>query len=230
MKQIPDDEGITTGIKPLDNILGNGFQEATVILIYGEATTGKTTLCINTALHHLKQTPTAQAIYIDSDRKLNIDRLNQMFQHTAPHALHRIHIHTPESFSEQAETLEQLPETTHNDLLIVDSITGLYRVTTGSEQETYQANKELNRQLGYITEMARKTGVTAILTGQVRSILDTKDIEPVAPRLLEYWATTVLKLEKTSKTGQRQATLEKPRRTHSTLFLELTDEGVTASP
>jgi len=229
VKQLPDDDGITTGIQLLDNILGDGFQQAAVNFIYGEATTGKTTLSINTALHHLKHTPTAQAIYIDSDRKLNVDRLNQMSQHIAPRALHRIHIHTPESFSEQAETLEQLPETTHNDILIIDSITGLYRVTTGSEQETYRANKELNRQLGYITEMTRTTGVTAILTGQVRSILDSKDIEPVAPRLLEYWATTIIKLEKTTKTGQRQATLEKPQRIHSTIYLELTDEGVTTA-
>jgi hypothetical protein len=73
--------------------------------------------------------------------------------------------------------------------------------------------------------MALKKDITFILTGQVRNVLDTFNIEPVAPRLLYYWSNTILKLEKTLKPNQRQITIEKPDRSPNTLYFSLSDKG-----
>ena len=216
---------VRTGVGSLDALMGGGFTPAAVNVVYGEAAAGKTTLCISAALGHLAEHRASNAYYIDSDNKLNIGRLTQMAQPRGLGLLRRLHLHIPKSFREQEETLESLPPLDPLDLVVLDSVTGLYRGETGDEEQTYRLNKELNRQLGYITEMARARGATFILTGQVRSILDTQQVEPVAPRLLGYWGSLVLKLERAPRPGVRQATLEKPR--GGTVYLALGETGLT---
>ena len=219
---------VGAGVASLDALLGGGFAPAAVNVVYGEAATGKTTLCVSAALSHLGRHRACDVYFIDSDNKLNIGRLTQMARPWGPGVLRRLHLHVPGSFREQGETLESLPGLGPLDLVVVDSVTGLYRGETGDEERTYRVNKELNRQLGYITEMARGGGATFVLTGQVRSILDTQLVEPVAPRLLGYWGSLVLRLERAPRPGVRQATLERPR--GGAVYLALGDAGLEAVP
>jgi DNA repair protein RadB len=175
-----------TGIQPLDEVLGGGFHAQAINLIYGEATTGKTTLSLTTVFHHLSINRSAKAVYLDIDNKLNASRLEQIAEAQGENLLPRIQLFTPESYSRQGDALEHLPELRLGDLLVIDSLTGLYRGETEDAEKTFRVNKELNRQLGYLSEIAKTTGSTMLLTGQVRSILDTRQVEPVAQRLLRY--------------------------------------------
>jgi DNA repair protein RadB len=217
---------VRTGVGPLDALMGGGFEPGAVNVVYGEAATGKTTLCLTSALTHLGEHRAAQAYVVDSDGKINVGRLTQMARPRGLGLLRRLHLHVPGSFREQEETLESLPALGPLDLVIVDSVTGLYRGEVGDEERTFQANKELNRQLGYITEMAASRGVTFVLTGQVRSVPETQVVEPVAPRLLRYWGALVLRLEATARPGLRQATLEKPPGRQGAVYLALGEAGV----
>jgi DNA repair protein RadB len=216
---------VPTGIPPLDNLLGGGFHGSAVNLVYGEATSGKTTLTLTTALHHLQQNRSTKAVYLDIDNKLNVGRLQQLASIDG-NLLRRLNLYTPDSFDDQSDAFEQLPDLNERDIVIIDSITGLYRGETEDTESTFEANKELNRQLGYITEIAKTTGAAILLTGQVRSILDTSQIEPVAQRLLRYWSTTILKIEKTSFTSNRQVTMEKPEGIRSPIILTINSSGI----
>ena len=216
---------VPTGIPPLDNLLGGGFHGSAVHLIYGKATSGKTTLTLTATLHHLGQNRSAKAVYLDIDNKLNVGRLQQIAS-IDENVLKRLNLYTPDSFDDQSDAFEQLPDLSQGDIVIIDSITGLYRGETEDTESTFEANKELNRQLGYITEIAKTTGAAFLLTGQVRSILDTSQIEPVAQRLLRYWSTTILKLEKTSLTSNRQVTMEKPQGIRSPIILTINSSGI----
>lgn len=218
---------ISSGIPSLDNLLGGGFHSQAINLIYGEAATGKTTLCLTTLFHHINQSPSSKAVYLDIDNKLNIARFQQIAQSQGRNLLPRIKLFTPDSYAMQSDALEHLPELVQGDLLIVDSITGLYRGETEDTEKTYRANKELNRQLGYLSEIAETTGSTMLLTGQVRSALDKGQIEPVAQRLLRYWSETILRLEKTAQQGNRQAILEKPEESKSPIILTINASGIT---
>jgi len=220
---------VKTGLEPLDKLLGGGFPCGAVSLVYGEAATGKTTLALAAALNHLGEHRAAKIVYIDSDNKLNTGRLTQIAEPLGAGLLRRLHLHTPLSFREQEATLEQMPELDPMDFVVLDSVTGLYRGETVDEEMTYRVNKELNRQLGYISEMAGRSGAAFLLTGQVRSVMESSQIEPVAPRLLSYWSSTVLKLEKTPEQGRRQATLEKPITSPNAINIWITETGVSAS-
>ncbi|MFC1804123.1 ATPase domain-containing protein [Thermoproteota archaeon] len=218
---------IPTGIPSLNKLLGGGFYKAAINLIYGEATTGKTTLSLTTVFHHLKQNKRAKAIYLDIDNKLNTARLQRVAQFQGPYLLKRIHLYTPESYRNQGDAFEQLPTLSRDDLLVVDTITGLYRGETEDSEKTFAVNKELNRQLGYLMEIAKTTGATLLLIGQVRSILDTNQVEPVAQRLLRYWSNTIIRLEKTRNPENRQATLEKPIGNFTPIIITIDETGIT---
>jgi RecA/RadA recombinase len=218
---------LSTGIPSLDSLLGGGIPINEITLIYGEAATGKTTLAVTIALNHLESDPASKVIYIDTDDKLNHNRLYQIADQVNSNLLHRLHIQTPQTFDQQINLIENLsPKLEPGDLTIIDSITGLYRVEAGEEVKTFSVNKELNHQLGYIKEMSNNTGTSFILTGQVRSIFEASGIEPVAPRLLSHWTHTILKLEKNLTPNRRQATIEKPIKTPNTLYFNLSDKGV----
>ena len=118
---------VSTGVDTLDDLMGGGFTPAAVNVVYGEAATGKTTLCISAALVLLDAHKASNVYIIDSDNKLNIGRLTQMARPQGLSLLKRLHLHVPKSFLEQEETLECLPHLDPRDLVILDSVTGLYR-------------------------------------------------------------------------------------------------------
>lgn len=219
---------LPTGLSSLDELLGGGFRHGAVSLIYGEASTGKTTIAITSLARHLERDPWAKAYYIDSDNKLSTNRLTQITED--PQVLERLLIWRSMNFSEQGKTIESLPDLLPNGNIpvVVDSITGPYRLETGSSAKTFRSNKELNRQLGFLSEAAKTRDSAILVTGQVHSILDRDppEVEPVAQRLLGYWSDTILKLETTSIQGIRQAILEKPGEERRSCRFKLGETGI----
>lgn len=204
---------LSTGCPSLDEILGGGFRFGEVSLIYGEASTGKTILALSCCLEYLKRDRRGKVFYIDADHELSTRRIIQMSGGDSGF-LTRLIVMGPNSFREQTEIVERLltiiPE--RPTPVVVDSITGLYRLMAGDPEETFQANKGLNRQLGFLSEAARGKGAAVLLTGQVHGIPGTggSQVELVADRLLRYWSDKILRLENTQISGVRQAILEKP--------------------
>jgi len=218
---------IPTGSSSLDAQLSGGLATREVALAYGEPGTGKTALALSAAAQLLLHDPAAKAIYIDSDSKFTPTRLTQMTG--SGETLRRLVYTRPTTFDEQAEALDRLPEQLQpGDLACIDSVTGLYRVETGDTQKTFMENKELNRQLGLLKETALATGAAVVLTGQVRSVLDSPvpTVEPVAQRLLLYWSDKVIRLENTATQGVKQATVEKPRGLRGATRFRITEKGL----
>jgi DNA repair protein RadB len=218
---------ISTGIKSLDSKLYGGFSIGEVAFIYGEPSTGKTTLLLSAAARLITLNPAAKIVYVDSDCKFSTKRISQMIDNNE--SLRRIIYAQPSSFKEQAEVLDNLPEgIQQGDLICIDSFTGLYRLETGDSQKTFLENKELNRQLGQIKETAISKRVAILLTGQVRNILESPvpAIEPVAQRLLRFWSDTVIRLENTSSQGVKQASIEKPHNLKGAIRFKITEKGI----
>lgn len=204
---------ISTGSKELDRILGGGISRSAVTFVYGEPASGKTTLAMSVSANLLRSNPISKTVLIDSDLKFNTERFLQVIDGNSQY-LKRLLYCKPLSFEEQSSVLQALSENTNSgDLIIIDSITGLYRLEAGDPSKTFAENKELNYQLGLIKEMAETNGVTVLLTGQVRSVINSElpQVEPVAPRLLKFWSDLIIKLENTTIQGVRQAIIEKPK-------------------
>lgn len=192
----------------MDAVLGGGLPRTSITLIYGEASSGKSTLALQTAVKAaLKGFKT---IYIDSDERLSSNRLLQMDENLSDEALQRIAILRPTSFSEQTYIVESLERYISGGvgLIILDSVTKLYRIELSETKDSFGLNRELNRQMAYLSKTAKTFNVVCLSISQARS-LEKGCLEPVASRVLKFWSPIVIKMELTGKPNLRKISIEK---------------------
>ena len=102
-------------------------------------------------------------------------------------------------------------------LVVVDTVTSLYRKAMMGDQNIFLLNRELNLQLAYLVETARTLGPAILITSQVRSIpqgrnLETR-IEPVATRVVKFWSQRILRISTILDRGLREICIEKAETT-----------------
>ena len=116
-------EKLSTGTSGLDRLLKGGFALREINLVYGEASTGKTVLAMQTALEASARG--FKVLFIDADLSFSIQRLQSLDR--GEELAENIVVFQPEDFREQSritENLEMMLSKTPA-LLIVDSVTSL---------------------------------------------------------------------------------------------------------
>jgi len=208
----PLQDTISTGCNSLDQLLNGGIPFGNVSLVYGEAETGKTTLAIQCAVNCAKKEQ--KVIFIDADNSFSAKRLSQIALYNLEKLSPLIILLRPNTFQEQILAMDHLEEylTEKVGLIIVDTFTSLYRAEFGeNSKERFALNRELNRQLACLAQIAKTRKKAVLITSQVRSILiEAKvNVEPVATRVLEFWSDVVIRLKPTGRTNVVNAVLEK---------------------
>jgi RecA/RadA recombinase len=140
----------------------------------------------------------------------------------------------PLTFQEQGLVIDRLDEylTATVGLVVVDTVTSLYRVETGGEKEkTFVLNRELGRQLACLAQLAKTRKIAVLVTSQVRNVfLDGfVGLEPVGTRVLRFWSDMVLNLKSTGRGGVVKAVLEKhlERKCPLDCYLSIGEVGVS---
>ena len=190
-------------------LLGGGFPLRQISLLYGEASTGKTILSMQCALEMARKD--FRVFYVDADQSFSAHRLERLIG--GPEQAEKIVLFRPEDFKDQVEIIENLENvlTKTPALIVVDSITGLYRADNGGAEKIFARNRELNRQLAHLNSLAARFKLWVLLTGQVHSTPSGGEwlVEPVATRTLKHWSDLILRLRQTPKTDLRDCILEK---------------------
>jgi DNA repair protein RadB len=211
---------IPTGCSGIDKLLGGGLLFNSVSLVYGEAETGKTTLAIQCAVNCARQG--CKTLFVDCDGTFSTKRLSQMVPEKFKEVTEHIILMRPDDFREQTVVIDQLTNyvTKNFGLIVFDTVTTLYRVRIAEYPEkAFELNRELNRQIALLTQIAKTQKIAVLMTSQVRSFFhDTYvSIEPVATRVLKFWADTIIAAKPTESSQIIQVILEKnPIRTDST--------------
>jgi len=207
-------EKIPTGSKILDSFLEGGYEKDIVTTIYGPAGSGKTVLCLLCSINMARSGK--KVVYIDSEGGFSIDRLKQISSHINldyTKILDNMVFLRPTSFEEQKKSFEKLKEIVNDKigLIIVDSIAMLYRLELGKSEDIQNVNRELGRQISYLTEIARKKFIPVLVTNQVYSDFDVKDkVNIVGGDILKYGSKCLIELQVTPN-GNRRAILKKHR-------------------
>jgi RecA/RadA recombinase len=231
---ISAEHSTSTVCHTIHQLLKSGFPRGQITLIYGTYKTGKTTFALQSAINNAKKK--FKTLYVDSDDTFSTSRLSQITQKGLDTVSQLIILFKPRNFLEQGLLFEKLSGCVSDSvaLIVVDTITSLYRISLQGPEETFAFNRELNRQLALLTELAVKNDVAVLLTGQVHSIIDERfaesEIEPVATRVLTFWSHNILRLTTTKQRSIRIATIEKFAKKESKdepcLFV-LTEKGVS---
>lgn len=198
-----------TGVVGLNKLLRGGFPLGKTSLVYGEASTGKSALAMQSALEAAARG--FKVFFVDCDLSFSVERLASLDR--GKEFADSIVLFQPEDFREQARVLEGLEVLLSKTpaLLVIDSITGLYRAELEGEGAVFGQSRELNRQLAYLSDLSSRLGLTILLTGQVHSQpgFGTWVIAPVAMRTLRHWSFMIMRLRLTPRRDVRECLLEK---------------------
>lgn len=221
---------ISTGNDKLDEFLGGGYDTDIITTVYGPSGSGKTNIMMLAMVSAAKSGK--KVIYMDTEGGFSIERMQQMADNYKELLDHVIFLR-PTNFEEQMEAFEKLKKIAplKIGLVIVDTISMLYRLKLGKNQEVYEVNRELGRQLSNLVEMARKHNIPVLLANQVYSNFDERDkVNMVGGDILNYASKCLIELQITPD-GKRRAILKKHRflSQEKDFIFEIVNEGIRPS-
>ncbi|MHA2423204.1 MAG: ATPase domain-containing protein [Candidatus Thorarchaeota archaeon] len=217
---------LPSGVSSLDRLLSRGVSTGVVTHVYGKAASGKSTFALEFVRGALNLGK--RVIYINSESSSPIERLEQLMDKSYNEFEQQITLLLPKSFEEQGTIMEDLEMYIKDDtkLVVVDTLTRLYRTILEDKEASYIAHRELNRQVGLLKGLARNHDIAIIVLNQVRAKMGKQGgIEPVATSILDYWSDYVVKMSAKQETGSRIIERLAPEGEPSSIVVYLTTSG-----
>ncbi|MGD6934922.1 MAG: ATPase domain-containing protein [Candidatus Bathyarchaeia archaeon] len=224
---------VLTGIGCIDNNLDGGISPETITLIYGEPETGKSTLAIQCAFNCAMQE--LKTLYVDCDNTFSSKRLCQISAGKFDEIADRIILIKPVDFKEQTAVIDRIGDyvTKNVGLIVVDTMNSLYGAKvaeSSSKAKAFSVNRELNRQMALLAQVAKIQKIPIIITSQVRSMFSdpSGNVKPAANRVLTFWADNIISLKPT-ETKTIKATIEKnhAKMVHVTCYVQIGERGIS---
>ena len=200
---------VPIGSAALDDLLGGGLEGGAITLLFGEAGTGKTNICLqvarNVALAGRK------VVFIDTEG-VSLDRMKQISGDDYDKVMKNLLFFEPHSFEDQEKLVEKaskLAESTVDvGVIILDSATIHYRLTRKDDEKGVR--KSLSPQLARLLVVARHKDIPVLLTSQVYTDIEKGTFEPLGGHVLLHNAKAIVRLDKVG-TSSRRAVIIKHR-------------------
>jgi len=167
-----------------------------VTTIYGPSGSGKTNLCLLAAVRIAESGK--KVIIIDTEGGIAVERIKQL-SNNWQYVLDQIIFFQPLNFKEQQEIFEGLKEIVSKEvdvgLIVVDSISMLYRLELGKAEAVFETNSSLARQIASLVEISRSKSIPVLITNQVYADFAEKDkVKMVGGDLLKYGSKCLIEL------------------------------------
>ncbi|MGB2581308.1 MAG: DNA repair and recombination protein RadB [Thermoplasmata archaeon] len=193
---------VPVGAKALDELLGGGLEAGAITLLFGEAGTGKTNICLqvarNVALDGKK------VVYIDTEG-VSMERLKQVSGDDYEKVMKSILFFEPHSFDEQEKIVDKAAKLAESPagvgVIILDSATIHYRLTRKDDEKGIR--KSLSPQLARLLVVARNMQIPVLLTSQVYTDIEKGTFEPLGGHVLLHNAKAIVRLDKVGASSRR---------------------------
>jgi DNA repair protein RadB len=201
--------------KSLDDLLEGGIESGCITLLYGEAGSGKTNICLQLSRNVARKKKVA---YIDTEG-VSMERLKQISGKQYDKIMKNILLWESTNMEEQEEAIDAVvnlfEKSTRMGLVVFDSATIHFRLTKKSEERFDR--KTLTGQVSKLLALARKQDIPVVLTSQVYT-----------GHMLTHNAKSIIRLDKIGP-NTRRAVVMKHRHLAEAKRAEffLTDKGVT---
>lgn len=215
---------------PLDEMLDGGVESGCLTLLYGEAGTGKTNLCLTLARNLALQGK--KTIFVDSEG-VSLQRLKQMSGEEQESVLKEVLVSEVHSLDDQDRMITQAIKLVEGNsdvgLIVVDSMTMFYRLASKDEERAER--RVLAGESAKLLTLARRRNVPVVVTSQVYTDIETGTFEALGGNVLHHNAKTIVRLERLAP-GKRRAVLMKHRHLAEgrTAVFYLTNNGIEAEP
>jgi DNA repair protein RadB len=220
---------IPTGCRAIDKSLEGGISSESVSLIYGEPETGKTVMAMQCAINCARQG--FKTLFVDCDSTFSAERLSQVASKDFERVVELLVLMRPSSFRDQTLIIDRSADyvTGRFGLVVFDTVTSLYRFEIAEvPDKSFGLNRELNRQLASLAQIAKLRKIAVLVTSQVRTAFKDEhaSVEPVASRVLKFWADTIIDLKLTENPQVIKAILEKPKTQDVSCYLRIEKSGI----
>ncbi|TMW56304.1 hypothetical protein Poli38472_008952 [Pythium oligandrum] len=172
---------ITTGSRQLDQILGGGLETMSVTEVHGEFRTGKTqlchTLCVTAQLPRSQGGGAGKVAYVDTEGTFRPNRVAEIakarYNMDAPDVLDNVIVARAHSHDVQMDLVVKLgvlfadPDQGPFRLLIIDSVTALFRTDFSGRGELSERQQRLNQHLIRLVKHAEEFNIAVLVVNQV---------------------------------------------------------------
>lgn len=203
---------ITTGSTALDNVLGGGIETGSITEIYGEFRTGKSQLCHQLAV--TCQLPVdmkggeGKCLYIDTEgtfRPVRLLAIAERYGMNGEDVLDNVAYARAYNADHQSSLLIQagaMMAESRFSLLVVDSVTALYRTDFVGRGELSARQTHLAKFLRSLLRLADEFGIAVVVTNQVVASVDNApggagdQKKPIGGNIMAHASTTRVSLRK----------------------------------
>ncbi|CBK21274.2 uncharacterized protein [Blastocystis hominis] len=205
---------ITTGSSDLDTLLGGGIETMSITEIFGEFRTGKTqlahTLCVTAQLPSEMHGANGKVIFLDTEGTFRPQRVVEIAGRYGLNGdevldnilLARAYTHEQQMDVITAAAAKIVEDNSPYHLLVVDSITALFRVDYSGRGELAERQQKLGRHLSALKKLAEEFNVAVVIINQVTAdpgaaamfVKDTK--KPIGGNIIAHASTTRLYFKK----------------------------------
>jgi len=230
---------IPTGSPALDKIIGGGVETQGVTEVYGEFGSGKSQiahqLCVNVQLPQEQGGLNGKVVYIDTENTFRPERIVQMARAAGldpERVLDGIYVARAHTTDHQMLLAEKAADIAKNDgvkLVVVDSVTSLFRTEYCGRGALAERQQKLGRHIAGLHKLAELNDLAVFVTNQVQSRPDVffgDPTRPVGGHVLGHATTARLYLRK-SKANTRTAHLvDHPGLPPESATFQITEAGI----
>eukprot|EP00899_Mesostigma_viride_P004686 jgi/Mesvir1/14218/Mv09669-RA.1 len=233
---------ITTGSDNLDAVLGGGIETMSLTEAYGEFRTGKTqlalTLCVASQLPRQLKGGAGKVAYIDAEGTFRPDRvipIAERFGLEPKSVLENIIVARAYTHEHQMRMIVGLAAKFAEEpfrLLVIDSVTALFRVDFQGRGELADRQQQLAQMLSRLTKVAEEYNIAVFMTNQVMAdpganamfVQDAK--KPIGGHILAHASTTRLSLRKGKGEQRICKVVDSPSMPEMEATFEITTGGI----
>jgi DNA repair protein RadA len=230
---------ITTGSPLLDKIIGGGVETQGVTEVFGEFGSGKSQLahqlCVNVQLPPEQGGLKGKAVYIDTENTFRPERIAQMARAMGldpGQVLDGIYVARAHTTDHQMLLAEKVAEIAKNDgvkLVVVDSLTSLFRTEYCGRGALAERQQKLGRHIAELHRLAELNDLAVFVTNQVQARPDVffgDPTRPVGGHVLGHAVTARIYLRKGKANTRTAHLVDHPGLPPESATFQITEAGI----
>lgn len=230
---------IKTGSEEIDKLFGGGIETQAVTEIFGEFGCGKTQiahqLCVNVQLPPEEGGLNGNAIYIDTENTFRPKRAKSMAKGVGldpEETLKNIFVAKVVNTDQQLITAEKAQDITKEEdvrLLVVDTVTSLFRAEYIGRESLAERQQKLGQHLLSLHRIADLNNVAVLVTNQVQANPDAfvgESTQPIGGHILGHSATTRIFLRKSRGSRRIARVVDSPELPEGEAVFKISNEGI----